>query len=766
MGYLNANEIQLAEDSIFKKSMLVGLNYILHIDVDRLLAPSYEVHGLTPPNGAKRYDGWERKGASNWGASKDSFTLAGHSLGHWMSAAASFWFDHHNEDALKKLQYVVGRLSELQEKTGSGYIGGCLEDTFIKAFNGDTNWCQDYWVPWYGIHKIYQGLIDTYLYTKDQSSLKVLIGFADWALAGTTQLTDNQMQAMLDIEHGGMNEIFAELYAITKEDKYLKAAKRFTHDKIINPLINHEDFLTGLHANTQIPKVIGAACIYTQAPKDYTSYKTACEHFFDLVVNKRSYVIGGNSIAEHFEAKGAESLGIKTCESCNTYNMLRLTEYLFLWNHDSRYMDYYENALYNHILGQQEPETGAKEYFISLLQGHHRVYEKIEESWWCCTGTGMENPARYKRCMLFTEDNALYFNLYMPSNFTWKEKGLSFSVETHYPYSNTVTIKIVEGSSQDVTLYFRAPSWLTSPLNLSLNGESVAEGKGQYIALNHSLSQGDIIVLTLPMAIRTYNSREEHMIAFQYGPLTLGSKLQSVQNVPGVIEFISDETKIDTQIEEPAYLLTTKTEAADIVEPLSVESLSFKIPGQYTSTGKDIILQPFYTIHHHFYNVYWNLNKKISEFAKALNTVSIDRVEPDGQQDEIGHGLVQYFSTQGHFIENNKLTYYRKASGNQKAAFSYVMNIKPNHDNFLYLHFKDKASLNEHAFILVNDMVITERKENAPKDLLIKIPKQLIPNTSQITVCIQVANETAHTGSLTEMRTLSAPIDLSLNDMN
>ena len=169
----------------------------------------------------------------------------------------------------------------------------------------------------------------------------------------------------------------------------------------MNPLIAGTDNLSGLHANTQIPKIVGAASMYEQDPEQYKDYRTASENFWHFVNDNRGYAIGGNSISEHFEAKGAESLGIKTCESCNTYNMMRLTEHLFLWDHKAEYIDWYEKALYNHILGQQEPVTGEKMYFVSLLQGHHRVYEMKEKSWWCCTGTGMENPGRYTRAIYF-----------------------------------------------------------------------------------------------------------------------------------------------------------------------------------------------------------------------------------------------------------------------------------------------------------------------------------------------------------------------------
>ncbi|MGN1097857.1 MAG: beta-L-arabinofuranosidase domain-containing protein, partial [Clostridia bacterium] len=332
-GFVSINNVSL-EDGMFKVSRETGMDYLLSMDVDRLLAPSFEMAGLPAPNGAARYGGWEAKGYNGWGGA--NFTLAGQSVGHWMSAAAVMYSSTGNETLLERLNYAVEKFAYIQEQTGSGYIGGINRACFDSLFSGNTSsWSSGYWVPWYGIHKIYQGLIDVYTYTGNEQALDVVVKFADWAKEGCDKLTDSQVQTMLNVEYGGMNESFAQLYKITGNEDYLNLARRFTHDKILTPLSQSKDELTGLHANTQIPKMIGAAEIYDNDSADYGNYKTASEFFWDAVVNKRSYVIGGNSIAEHFEALGSETLGVKTCESCNTYNMLKLTEHLFRWEHKS-----------------------------------------------------------------------------------------------------------------------------------------------------------------------------------------------------------------------------------------------------------------------------------------------------------------------------------------------------------------------------------------------------------------------------------------------
>lgn len=685
-NYADMKNISLEKGSLFEKSAEVGLSYISSIDIDRLLAPSYEVHGAVPPNNAVRYGGWERKGANNWTSSGGSstYTLAGHSLGHWLSAAAVFYRETGDEKILEKLNYAVERLYELQQQTGSGYIGGCEEKTFVRCFSGDENWADGYWVPWYGIHKIYQGLLDAYDYTGDPTAFIVLKRFTDWAVDGTEKLTYPQLQRVLDVEYGGMNEIFARMYEITGCKKYLDTAVRFTHAAVIDPLIKGEDRLTGLHANTQIPKIIGAAEIYEQAPETYSSYRIASENFWRFVNNDRSYAIGGNSISEHFEAEGAETLGVKTCESCNTYNMMRLTEHLFSWEQDSQYMDWYEKALYNHILGQQDPKTGEKMYFVSLLQGHHRVYEVKENSWWCCTGTGMENPGRYTRAAYYEHKDDLYVNLYMPGTFTWAPKGLSFKVETDYPYSNRVKIIVTDGAAS-ANIKLRAPGWLESPMKVTAHGEKYASSGGEYLNIPGTWTKGDIIELVMPMSVMVYRSRNTAQIAYEYGPVVLAAELGSVKGISGVCENISNETIIDTVTAEAAYIITKGKEPADILKPVDISELRFKISGKYNSAGRDIMLRPFYEIHHSFYNVYWDLDSSGNEYEKLLNRITIDKVEPDGQQDEIGHELASNDSKQGSFAIGTESYFYRDVYGRDSSYFQYTMKVNSEKTNHLFI---------------------------------------------------------------------------------
>ncbi len=685
-GYISTSDIKLEGGSLFAESERVGADYIKSLDINRLLAPSYEMHGVTPPHNAKRYEGWERKRSNNWApdGGAESHTLAGHSLGHWLSAAASFYRAQGDAELLGKISYAVNKLCELQEETGSAYIGGCPEETFKKCFSSDPDWVKNYWVPWYGIHKIYQGLIDIYMYCPEpvsKISFKVLKRFVDWAVDGISGLSDEFMQEMLNEEHGGMNEIFAFMYKFTGDIKYLETAVKFTHKRILEPLESGEDKLSGLHANTQIPKIVGAAQIYECDREKYEKYRRAGEAFWDFVVNDRSYVIGGNSIGEHFEIKGLESLGIKTCESCNTYNMMRLTELLYGWDHRSEYIDWYESALYNHILGQQEPETGAKMYFISLLPGHHRVYEEKEKSWWCCTGTGMENPGRYTRVMYYEEGDELYVNLYMPNELVWRSKGFELKTETKYPYSDKVRIT-VKKSGGSAGLMLRVPAWCDK-MSAAVDGEIYNDVGTGYISLRRDWQDGDVIDITIPMKTKLYSSRAQGQIAYKYGPVALAAPLGSVKNAHGVKEYIMNETRIDSVTKPVPYIITNGEAPEGFAETEDKDSLKFRITPEHSSTGMAIELRPFYEIHHEFYTVYFNVDSEADRFIKELNDMTVDKVEPDGQQDELGHGFMTNISGEEHrstFVCGGESHMYRDAWGDcvnkdELPYFSYTLSV-------------------------------------------------------------------------------------------
>lgn len=754
VSFADTSHIRLKPNTRLDKSERVGLGYIMGIDLPRLIVPSYEVHNLTLRyeatddaviNGVKkagdaavRYGGWEARGA--WKTESDErYTLAGEQMGHWLSAAAVFYNALKNEKSIEvtaaslngydtsdtpqpvrndmtvtpldlhsKIEYVIDKLTVLQNTEipkgcttvlHKEYIGGCDEIPFLNCFRGLDNWCDVYWVPWYNIHKVFQGLLDVYDYAETETAVKayiILKKLCAWAIEGMSSLTDAQVQKVLETEYGGMNEVFAKMYEITGDCSYLQEAEHFTHKSIIEPLeTNNTASLSGKHANTQIPKFIGAARLYEQDRQKYASYRAACENFWNNVNNERCYAIGGNSLNEHFQNEGSEELGVKTCESCNTYNMMRLTEHLFAWEHKSEYMDWYERALYNHILGQQEPESGAKMYFVSLVQGTHRIYEQKYNSWWCCTGTGMENPGRYTRTMYFEDRDDLYINLYIPSTYTWTRRGLNLDIETQYPYEETVRIKVTGSGSGNVKL--RAPRWAEKVTVKIRDIVSEAAGGG-YVTLKNVVG-GDVIELTMPMAVSVYKSRDDSKTAYEYGPLVLAARLDGA--VRADYEYIWEER--NTACEQTVYpsLITTdgkgKLTGDDIKTYITKTDdgmLSFKLCADRNSMHKDIELVPFTDITHGYHCVYFDLDTEIDEYSINLSALQLDYADPDGQQSELAHGLIQSSENKNPFRANSiqgtdSHGQYRFAYGSS-GFFKYNMLADKKADkNYLILRYYD-----------------------------------------------------------------------------
>lgn len=598
-GFADKRNITLL-NSVFSQSEKIGREYLDGVDIDRLLSPIFEAHNMPAPNNAKRYGGWERKSANNWEKSPETFSLAGHSLGHFLSALSECYAKSGDEKLKQKILYIVSQLESVQSNAKSGYIGGCKENCFTELFDKNlTSWAEGYWVPWYNLHKIFKGLTDAYSVTEDQTVLRVLLRFADWACNGLSDFSDEDFEKMLEYEHGGMNEVFANLYRITKNEKYLCFAEKFTHKKLFRFLLKGEDKLDGWHANTQIPKVTGMAAIYAAAPEAHKEYRTAAENFWRFVTQDHSYAIGGNSDKEHFEKKGKETLSKKTCESCNTYNMMRLCEYLFSFNQKSEYFDWYENALLNHILAQQD-ESGAKMYFVSLLQGHHRTYEKKYKSWWCCTGTGMENPEKYENNIFFFDGSTLYINLYMPSRL--ETDGISLEINTDYPYSDKISIAVKHNTEID-SLKLRIPEFSHKAAAIRHGAKEFREIEKGYFTVSN-IKGGDTVELTLPMEITEYKSREKDVCALKYGPVTLCAPLGKITDK--VSEYISNELLIDDiTVEYPSLLLNGKS-AETCVEISDRKKLIFKIPAKYSTLGTPIILKPFFETRHEFYTVYFD----------------------------------------------------------------------------------------------------------------------------------------------------------------
>ncbi|BDW78550.1 hypothetical protein BFINE_43450 [Bacteroides finegoldii DSM 17565] len=526
VSYFPLQDVKLL-DSPFLQAQQTDLHYILALNPDRLLAPFLREAGLTPK--APSYTNWENTG------------LDGHIGGHYLSALSMMYAATGDTAIYNRLNYMLDELYRAQQAVGTGFIGGTpgslqlwkeIKAGNIRAGGFDLN---GKWVPLYNIHKTYAGLRDAYLYTGSDQARRMLIAFTDWMIDITSGLSDQQIQDMLRSEHSGLNETFADVAAITGDKKYLELARRFSHKIILDPLIKDKDRLTGMHANTQIPKVIGYKRIaeLSQDDKNWNhaeEWDHAARFFWNTVVNNRSVCIGGNSVREHFHpADNFTSMinDVQGPETCNTYNMLRLTKMLYQNSHnpcninepDPNYINYYERALYNHILASQEPDKGGFVYFTPMRPGHYRVYSQPETSMWCCVGSGLENHTKYGEFIYAHQKDTLYVNLFIPSQLNWKEQGVILTQETRFPDDNKVTLRIDKASKKQRTLMIRIPEWANQSSNysISINGkkETFPTKKGnQYLPLSRKWKKGDVITFNLPMKVTIEQIPTRRLLCF------------------------------------------------------------------------------------------------------------------------------------------------------------------------------------------------------------------------------------------------------------
>lgn len=645
--YMSAQRTTLTAKTLFADSQETGLEYVLRLNPDRLLAPCYRSLGRTPK--APNYGGWE------------SQQIAGHSLGHYLSALAGFVYQTGDAEAKEKLAYTVSCIKEIQR--GDGYFGGVPStpfDTVVSNpdFTVGSFSLAGYWVPWYSVHKIYAGLIDAYEYGGNKDALVIVEKMADWAIDEFKNTDDATFQKMLTCEHGGMCKVFADLYGITNDNKYLTMAERFIHREIIEPAEQQKDILPGYHANTQIPKFIGIARLYELTGKP--EYRTAAEFFFKTVLETQTYVIGGNSVGEHFQPQNKEALGFNTDETCNTYNMLELAEHIFAWNRKASTADYYELALYNHILASQDPDSGAKTYYVSTKSGTFRVYCSAENSFWCCTGTGLENPERYNRFICEDYDGTLYLNLFIPSTVT-TDDGWKIQINTSFPYSDKVEVKVLAAGKNARALKIRVPEWIDTS-RAGASGIGQADGDGWWTA-STALAGGQDITFSLPMNLHTRRTRNRSgNFSVLYGPLVLAADLGR-KGMPQSDILDNDQSALGNWPAVPFSDFTGDPNApASWITLTDSAALIFLTKAEAAVKGVSYTLKPFYTINHSCYALYFNADSETEKTRESrLDPVTADMVEPGRQQSEIDHRIKENNTNTGYIqsVDRN----FRSTSG-------------------------------------------------------------------------------------------------------
>lgn len=643
-------------ESPFYKAQQTDLDYILSLDPDRLLAPFMIDAGFMPK--AERYGNWENTG------------LDGHIGGHYLSAlslmyAATITGEQlYNKELLGRLDYMVETLAACQEKNGNGYVGGIpggqpmwkeIAEGKIKAGSFSLN---DKWVPLYNIHKLFAGLRDAYEIAGNKKAKEVLVKLTDWFAGVTANLSDEQIQEMLRSEHGGMNEVLADVAAITGDKEYLVLAQRFSHKPILSPLLRQRDALTGLHANTQIPKVIGFKRIADMTGD--TSWAKGAEFFWETVVKNRSVSIGGNSVREHFHPANNFSSMIESNqgpETCNTYNMLRLTKMLFLSHPDSRYMDYFERALYNHILSSQHPEGGFV-YFTPMRPRHYRVYSQPQESFWCCVGSGLENHGKYGELIYAHSENDIYVNLFIASTLNWQEKGIRLEQDTKFPFEETSSIKVSVKKHSRFRLYVRHPGWVRKgELVVKVNGKAqpVAASSSSYVSIDRVWKTGDVVTITMPMHTSVeYLPDHSSWASILHGPIVLAAATDST-DLKGLR---ADDSRMGHVAEgkfypvEEAPMFVKQGELEAEIKPVAGQPLTFTTGTLiYPEQNRDLKLVPFFTLHDTRYMIYWQVTtpadlEKVKETLRekeqkilALEAVTVDQVVAGEQQPEVEHGF-------------------------------------------------------------------------------------------------------------------------------
>ncbi|MGH8195211.1 MAG: beta-L-arabinofuranosidase domain-containing protein [Woeseiaceae bacterium] len=542
--------------SHFLDAVEANRTYLHRLEPDRLLHNYRKFAGLEPK--AEAYGGWEAD------------TIGGHTLGHYLTACALMHAQTGDAECKNRVDYIVSELARCQQKSPDGYVAGFSrrrDDTvengrvlFDELVRGDIraapfnlNGC---WVPFYNWHKLFAGLLDAGEHCGNDRALVVATGLGGFIDDIFRQLDDNEVQAVLACEHGGMNESLAELFARTGDERWLKLARRFHHRAVLDPLAHGQNILPHIHSNTQIPKLIGLARLYELTGDE--SDRAAARFFWETVTSKHSYVIGGNGDREYFQEPDTISRYIteQTCEGCCTYNMLKLTRHLYQWRPHASLFDYYERAHLNHILAQQNPATGMFTYMMPLMSGTARGYSTPFDDFWCCVGSGMESHAKHGDSIFWHEANTLYVNLYIPSTLDWLDAGMRFELESKFPYRGETSLRLLGTTAErPLRVALRVPGWADAA-TMSLNGGTVSpELKNGYAMIERPWQTGDVLSLSMPMPLRLEPTADDpSTVSVLRGPLVMAADLgKTSETYAGPAPAIVGENVLDDFVEsEPA----------------------------------------------------------------------------------------------------------------------------------------------------------------------------------------------------------------------
>ena len=593
-----------------KRAQDLNGEYLLKLEPDRMLTFYRRRAGLEAK--AQPYGGWDGDGRN----------LTGHIAGHYLSGVSLMWAATGNPRFKERADYLVSEFKAVQDKQGDGYLGALAggKETLadvgkgnIRSSGFDLN---GLWAPWYVLHKTFAGLRDAYRQTGNRTALDIEIKFAQWAERTVSQLTNAQTQRMLNTEFGGMNEVMADLYADTGDKRWLALSYRFEHRAVLDPLKRHEDRLSGLHGNTNVPKLLGSAVrfAYTGDPGD----AFAAGFFWDRVARHHTFATGGHGKDEYFREpdKLGEIVDGRTAESCNVYNMLKLTRRLFALRPDADYAEFHERALFNHVLGSMDPNDGSTCYMVPVGRGVRREYADMFRSFTCCVGSGMESHALHGHGIYYESGDRLWVNLYAPSTAEWKSAGARVEMATGFPEGDSAALTLTMQSPRSFTLALRRPSWAGDGFGVGVNGAAVTDlpGPGTYVEITRAWKTGDTIAVALPKALRLESMPDNRRrAAVMWGPLVLAGDLGPEPERGREVRAPQPEVPMLVAAERPL---------TEWLKPVAGSPGSFRSDG--VGRDRDVELVPFYRLHRRTYAAYWDLFTP-AEYEKKADEIAAER---------------------------------------------------------------------------------------------------------------------------------------------
>jgi DUF1680 family protein len=628
-----------------KRAQDLDAKYLLELEPDRMMAGYRLRAGLAPK--AEAYGGWD---------SVTGKQLTGHIAGHYLSAVSLMYAATGDPRFKERADYLVKEMKEVQDKRGNGYLGALTDKEGtdgatlfeqvtqgnIRAASFDLN---GMWSPWYTLHKTYAGLRDVYRYTGNKTALEVEIKFAAWAEGIVSKLSDAQVQRMLNTEFGGMNEIFADLYADTGDPRWLVLSHKFDHRSFLEPLQRHQDNLAGKHGNTQVPKLIGAAdrFAYTGDAADIL----AAGFFWDRVVQHHSFATGGHGKDEYFGPPDllSDRVDGRTAETCNVYNMLKLTRRLFALRPDAHYADFHERALFNHILASIDPNDGRTCYMVPVGRSVQHEYQNMLRSFTCCVGSGMESHALHGDGIYYATKDKLWVNLYVPSTAGSAAMGEKLTMDTDFPEGESVKLTLTLDAPKEFTLALRRPYWVGDGFSVKVNGETVARGEeqrtedkpgrtpppsgstarerttfkappvGSFVELKQTWKNGDIVELTLPKTLRLEPLPDNpRRVAILWGPLVLAGDLG-----PGTER--GRERGARAEPPQVPVFVAAERPVTEWLKPVPGKTGQFRTNG--VGRERDVDFVPFYRLHRRTYGVYWDLCTLAEWETKAAEPAAV-----------------------------------------------------------------------------------------------------------------------------------------------